>query len=1511
MLIRITSNIVRAVLTFAGVVLFAAVLLFFAVTRSQVGRDTLARQIETEFNQRFFGELHIETMTGNLARTMYLSGISITDETGHFLLEMDSLIVVPRWTALWSRKFSVRRIEAVNTRIHIRHDGDRSNIQQVFRPTGSSNPWAVQNAAILLDGVQIHAARDGGAPLPAWMDWLIMHPARDIQAEMNVAWSPEIRQVDLLSLRGRFFEDDLMLSEARSQLVVSDDQFRLTNAFARLGASSVAASGSLARTDTALVHRLFQLEIPSSALDLDELRRLVPDLTVAGQASVSARIQGAVSDMAINWMRVRHNNAAYEASGTIQGLPESARFELSVDAENVPFNDQLVGVHVQSYATGTLVDVAQWRSGWPAGQHVEGNLDLQSPAGRASASFDVRRTVGPAVRHRVQIRTDRMNLGPWLGRPSDASVLTGTLVLTGTGTSLENASTEAVLSLNRPQWNDRRADRMTVTTFWERGFVTGQALIEHGAGRVDVRTSGRVHPERGPMRVDLDLTHADVGPLLADDNLSTDLTVRAAGSLLPVWDPRFALSLDVVADSSTVSRDGFVGVIQPQHAILTVQPPGVGDAVASLVFPGAEMRLESDRPVSLLVARANAWYRGFQHTWMEELAKPLTEPDSTAAAAVPGRRSPERFRTRMEAAFVEAGETAGPGQAVFSATVRDAAIINAIRPHRNPLALDGATDVHLTLDADRLLIDARSDIGTLSVGSIHAERSRIHLDLSVARSELLSRSMTGGLRGSADRLSLGGLGVNAPTFSMDAANGRASVAIRSSGIGQTDSLSLAAVVHLLDDRNAITVQEATVTTDGAAWALTEPSRLDVYSDAIRLSPTAFDHIPGEEFIRASGTLSSVPTDSLHISAGQVRMEELSAFLGIRKRIGGMLNSELVLTGGLVQPQLAGYLELSRASFEDHTVGNLFVESRLVAGTPEVSVDVRITPLDSLSSPLEVANDLRFHGTMRLPSSNDGDDGRLDLQADLERVDLFFFQYIFNTALSDVAGFATGDGTIRGTFKRPVFQINAGILDGTFSIPKTGLSYRMDGDVRIDADAIHVLRADVRESTGGSGRIAGRLDFNEYREFTLDLGGDIRNLQIIGIGANSDMPFYGYIWASGTFALTGPLYDAVLRSNNAVTTPESRIFIPIEDEVSETDESFIVFEDSVGVIPDFQRLSRRTFLLARRPAAERQFLDALDMDLNIQAPSGSMVHLVIDPLLGDVINASSRGSIQLVRENGEFFVYGELQVAGGDYLFTAGDVFQRRFFIQDGGTMRWDGDPLDASLDIVGSFRTRASLAGLSDLNESQGLIPLIVELHITGTVSSPAVDLALQVDRSDQNVLGDYQALEARLNRPDRATEYATSVLLTNSFILTTENISTESGGQLAFNSVSQLVSAQLNRFLNAALPNVEFNFGLQGENAQDLDVTYGVALRLVDERLIIRGEGVYQGANATDNVRANDGLQGEFVVEIRLTPRVAIEVFYRREGDILQRTELTNTGGVGVSYQTDFTSWRRLLTGQ
>ncbi|MEX0748231.1 MAG: translocation/assembly module TamB domain-containing protein, partial [Rhodothermales bacterium] len=553
--------------------------------------------------------------------------------------------------------------------------------------------------------------------------------------------------------------------------------------------------------------------------------------------------------------------------------------------------------------------------------------------------------------------------------------------------------------------------------------------------------------------------------------------------------------------------------------------------------------------------------------------------------------------------------------------------------------------------------------------------------------------------------------------------------------------------------------------------------------------------------------------------------------------------------------------------------------------------------------------LAVEGTFRLPGYGADDNGALALEVDIARAEAFFFEYIFKEIIADVHGYLTGSGSVGGDFSKPLFTASAELFDGGFRVPEFQLQYEANGALSVDERGIHLDGLNLRDPDGGRAAIQGSVLFNDYRYFSFNLAGELNELRVMNVTQSRELPFYGRIDASGRVTLTGPLSNTTLRSTNVVTSAESDLYIPIMESDETTDPGFIVFADSAGILPDIQRLTRRENLLAIRPAGERQFLDGMDMDLNISAPQGSTVHLVIDPLLGDVINAVGSGRVQLVRNEGEFETYGAFNVSSGDYLFTAGEVFFRRFLI-DSGAITWDGDPLNAVLSIAASYRTRASTAGLAISEGSDRLIPLVINLNVSGRVSSPVVDLALSMDRDERNLVGRYQAegLQSALNQPELSAQYATSVLLTNSFMLATDAASplSETPNQLAFNSLSQLVASQLNRYLNYALPNVDLNLGVQGESAQNLDVTYGVALRLLDERLIIRGQGIYESEQAEGN---QQGMLDAFIVEVRLSPTISVEVFYRREGDILSDQTLnTNTTGAGLSYQTQFSSWRRFM---
>ncbi|PSQ99375.1 MAG: translocation/assembly module TamB, partial [Bacteroidetes bacterium QS_9_68_14] len=783
----------------------------------------------------------------------------------------------------------------------------------------------------------------------------------------------------------------------------------------------------------------------------------------------------------------------------------------------------------------------------------------------------------------------------------------------------------------------------------------------------------------------------------------------------------------------------------------------------------------------------------------------------------------------------------------------------------------------------------------------------------------------------AGTLAVGGARVRAPTLAaaFQDKTGDVQLAARTAGprgkSGPGGRLKMEAGLRLRPDRNRLRVRTLRLATGDYQWQSSDPGLVDLYADAAAVRGLSLVSRSGRasrpQRMTLRGVLSAAPQDTLFANAENVRLGPLSRVLGAKRRIGGRLDAQAALTGGLDAPELTGQLDARRLSFEDDLIGRLTARSRYVSGSERVAFDAQLrpgAPLPDSSGLAPQENRLSARGTVALPGlrSEAGRAGALDLTLDVERADLFFLNYIFQSKIAEADGALSGSGRIGGSFRDPVFQADFQIANGSFRVPRFGLRYGASGPVRVDAEGIKLDGARLTGPDGGSALLNGALLFNDYEYFSFDLGATLDELRVIDIESSPVLPFFGQIAGSGRLRLTGPLSDASLTAPEGVrTTPGSELIIPIEEEdgASASESGFLIFADSTGRLPDLQEATQREGIFDDRPEGQPRFVDGLDLDLGIAAPAGSTVRLVFDPLLGDEIEAVGNGNIQVLREEGELSLFGNFDVTGGSYLFTAGEVFQRRFQIEE-GTLQWDGSAANAQLDLLATYRTRASRAGLLGAGEdAPGRIPIVVRLNVGGRVQQPSVDLSLAVDRDERGFI-DYSTagLETVLNREDSNDEYATSVLLTNTFLLTTDLAArsgsspgfSATGNRLAFNSVSQLVSSQLNRYLDAAVPNLDVNLGVQGEDPQDLDVVYGAALRLLDERLLIRGEGILEGE---DEQRQAEGFQGEFVVEVRLTPRVSAEAFYRREGSLRSNRALTSTTGAGLSYQAEYATWREL----
>lgn len=1553
--------------------LVVGAIVFFGLTRTDVGRDGLRAQIETQFNQRFDGSLSIGHLRGNLVNDLFASDVTVRDAAGQTVVSVDSVVIRPRWLQLLAQEVSARSIELHEPHVIAHRDSaGKWSIRSAFRRTSpSSSNRNVDLSAASVDVIngRVTTTRDGDAPERVRSGWFFDYTRtrlRDIDARVTVDWTEAQKLVEVYGVS--FDVPDLFLSitSLQGQIAREDNAWALRQTRFATGDTDIRLSGTLSELGTPQPN--IDVTLAESQIDLDEVRRAMPRLPLQRQISVQGRVIGPLSSFLLDGLEVRHGQSFIAIDGTALGLPDSLDYDIEMDDSRIRREDvanvwrgelpkRLAAINeaeVSLFSRGVIDLSGGTRSPFDVSASVIANTSV----GRARGDVAAQRKRNRAVQYSAELDLDSLNLAPITGQKPLAGAVSGQLSVVGRGVVLDSLDSDISMRLAPSVIGEQRLDtaRVEVTLTGREG--RGSVLLRQSGGG-ELVADGRVDLSTGTPVYQLTTSTAnfDLAPLpgrAPATRLNTALEARGTGLRWTNATGDFTLRVD----SSQIAAEDTLRLLRPHDVAIQLRnseestdgsPPNVrvDGSVVQLVAHG-------DVRSAALPAVARLWAQELAEMVREQANKPMPE----AMAAAPGAsrngpdpaevlaasmstkaepdtaRSPRISRDSVRAKLAGAdklssAETTGTLDGRVDVIIHAPDILRQWLPALPPLEENLAASLRFTAGADSMSVQSQVSAPRYAVSglNVHAVTATLQADASLDRP--LAQSTTTDVTVRADSASVGALRFAAPRLRFSFDERRGALQVDTERTGNSGPFLVDASMNLLPSRNVVTVEQLSARIGEIVWRTNEPSTIDLYADAVVVEPliaTSTSPRAGQQQIRISGTLSPAEEDVLVADIDNVLLHPVSDLLNLNRPVAGRLDGSVELSGRWRQPLLRSTLTLGRFSVDRRLLGAFELSATYDTQTPDVVFSLNVSPDATTPKTSLVPGGIRavepstlsLSGRVRLPVSGAdtlaGDP--LDLNLDVERADLFFFEYIFDTTITEVEGYTAGKAHIGGSFTDPLFDADMRVDDGRFRLPDFNLTYTIAGDVRVDEAGIHMAGVRVEDQSDGVADIDGSLLFNDYKFFSFDLTGQLREILVIDVADSDNLPFYGMIRASGPATLTGPLPDATLRSPSARTTPESELFIPVLEEDVTEESGYIIFADSTGALPDLTDLTQRDNLLADRPVGEPSFLDGLELDLNIEAPEGSTVHLVFDPLVGDVVTAIGSGRVQLQRQEGEFFVYGSYEVQGGDYLFTAGEVFVRRFNI-DSGTLTWDGDPVNANMDISAAYRTRASPAGLPNEEQYAGRIPMIVELDITGRVETPRVDLSLSVARDQRSGLVGDQTLDAILNQDDLATEYATSVLLTNTFLLTTSTLTAgggtsndqsriaEAGNQLAFNSVSQLVASQLNRYLSEALPNVDVNLGVSGEDPEDLDIIYGVALRLLNERLIIRGEGVYTG-NEPDQAELA-GPQGEFVVEVRLSRGVSLEVFYRRAGDDVTRQTLTNTTGAGLSYQTEFSTWKQL----
>ncbi len=1481
--------------------MLAAVLLLVALTQTQVGRDQVARQIERQFDREFQGSLSIERLSGNLLWTLYGGSVELRDDRGRTVVRADSIILEPRWSSLFRDRIDLRRVTFIRAEVNLEMEDGRWNLTDALAPRDTLSEPPERSLGLAAPQIRfvdasVRSSNRGPVPEAVRAGQVFDYTNAslvDLNARLDIDIQDHRTRVRVRRLTGYSPSLATGIERLAGRLDILDGSVRYADLNARLTESTARVTYRRHTDDQISVN------VGDSHLSASEIRRLIPAYPLHGDVALSAALRGTGDALTIQRSSIRNAGMRLGIGGNVYPGNGHARVDVNASVADVdlPVLARLLGTDPADWPHTHDIsgDVgARGTVSWSPGLEfaVELDPDVSTSAGSIQGQIAV-------AHHRGQWRDVTGNLS--LRRVDPSAIyadwpqgsISGRARVDGSlgGSGLPQG--RVVLDLSESVIAGRTLSGLAGKLTSRNGLVEGRLRV---AGDGAITVAGIVQPDRGTYDVALTLE---------------DLNLQALLPELPVT--RLTGRADAVATGTTLD-DGRADIVMQ----LSGSTAHVADSTWHL--PEDELRATfrprgDDEPRLALTTDAVSIVVDGEFEWM-----PLIESSTFWG----GRLAEAVRRDILTSSDPNVLTVAGP---LTDPAWADQRLVVDITSHEDHAlspwvaSLAPGSAVHLTAELRPRSFEGylHVDSEQITIGTVSLDRANTQVEVSAVHDQDLLDRLGVTIAARADSTRIGSGRPFATNVAADMQPGSRHLTLDVGAYRPVDSVSvdIAAQVALLGDRYRFS-GDIELDAVSERWAARSIS-VDLQPEAMTFRD--FDAVrtwPDNGFvphIGLQGTASAFATDTLMVSATAIAIEEVFDLLALPLPFDGRADADLLVTSVTRSPAILGSATIDEFYIWGDHAGRLVARSEIISGEDGFFADLRLSPTEAAG---EIENDLRLYGNVRFPGrSPDGsrDRGYLDLSASLNRLDLFIFNHLFPDIVEGSRGGAQGYGSIGGDWSNPIFNADLTIADGSTTVPVFNLGLDARGRVTVDQSGIHLRNVALRDKLGGTAAVDGSILFNQYRYFSFDLRGRLDEFEVIDVNRAQagTLPFYGHIRANGSATLTGPLHDAFLRSADAVTTPDSRIYIPVQATGPTADAGFLLFADEFGRIPEVET---RASLIAERPETERPFLDGLQMTLNVDAPSGSTVHLVFDPVIGDVITAVGSGQLQLMIRGDEFLTFGAFEVERGDYLFTAGDVFTRRFDLDRGGTLVWEGDPIDARLDLPASYRTRASLAGLglTGVNERQR-VPLVVNLHVTGQVSGPLVDLSLELDEAGGRAIPATEALRLRLNEPDRQAEYATSVLLTNTFLLAPSErpgAITEAADDLFFASLSELVSTRLNLFLNQALgaENLDVAVGVQQRaGLQDLDLTYGVALRLLDERLVIRGEGVYQ---QLEDRPLSEALHGEVVVEVRVSEGVSVEFFYRREGDLLLSTGIagatTGAYGAGVNYQAEFVNWSALV---
>ena len=630
------------------------------------------------------------------------------------------------------------------------------------------------------------------------------------------------------------------------------------------------------------------------------------------------------------------------------------------------------------------------------------------------------------------------------------------------------------------------------------------------------------------------------------------------------------------------------------------------------------------------------------------------------------------------------------------------------------------------------------------------------------------------------------------------------------------------------------------------------------------------------------------------------------------QMSGKINGNALVKNVTTSPLFTADLNIENFTFKKDTVGNINIKIN----------NAFANRYDAVISITGQGNQVNLDGNYKTTDSS------FDMNLAIEKLNLKSIQGFTLGNIKESTGFFTGNFKITGNTSQPKVIGELQFNEIGFKATQLNSTFKSANDkIVFTADAILFNNFIIKDEKDNDLTINGKINSANFSNFGFDLTLDADNFKAINSKAKDNAMYYGELYLDNHLKISGNLDNPIVEGNIKINKDTKfTVVIPQSDPSIADREGIVEFIDQ-----DNPQLMGEMALAEFTSDSE---IKGINASVNIEIDKEAELSLVIDKANGDFLKL--KGEAQLnggIDPSGKTTLTGRYELSEGSYEMNFNSI-KRKFDIKPGSYILWTGEPTTADISITAIYKTEAAPIDL--VNDQLGTvtaevrntykqrIPFETRLKMTGELMKPTISFDIVLPEGNNSVSTEIiNATQAKLTQlrqaPDELNKQVFALLLLNRFI--GENpFASEAGrpnvSSLARESVSKILSQQLNNLAGDLINGVELNFDLNtsddyttGQKANKTDLNVGISKKLLNDRLKVT-VGSSFGIEGPQQVNQNaNNIAGDVSIDYQLSKdgRYKMRAYRINKYQVALQGEVVETG-IAFIITLDYNKFKELF---